>query len=244
MLSCVPLLSRHSTRILILAAMAMAVLPYVSPAVQAAPKAAQASCLLGVTAEGNLGIAGDTTPGTLILTLIDPADCSVCPPGAPLLLRSVQWRMSFDVSCQVNVRVAIFGSTTGPSCSAIPDTSVVLMPAFVTTLSSLPNPGGFNIGTYDVPFPTTLCLTGKAFVMVEFLDSSCDVNSYYLWTATNGLVPCVPCRQFSHEVGINAGIDDICSETPNMFTMAVPADCCAGVPTRPATWGRLKTLYR
>lgn len=171
---------------------------------------------------------------------IPTGSCAACPSGA-LNLNAVTFRMRWPIVCSATAEVLIVGAKQGVTCLE-PDTTIVLCGPTSQTIARVGS--GLNV-LHTIPIPASCCVSGDAFLLVRFS----GLGSCFSGGVGAGLAaaqgPCVPCDQFVSAFGIFETPVDLCStdaENPTWF--AIDADCCAGTPNLPESWGSVKTLYR
>jgi hypothetical protein len=194
----------------------------------------QAVCTIGVLPPFGSPVAGVLTPPEdTYYTLLLPADCSACPNGY-LLSRQVRISLHFPDPCTLTARVSIIAASGTPSCPA-PGPGPLLCPPALHSLVALV-PGSADI---VLPLPMECCLLEPAFLVVTFTSAGTCGTLPRLWL-DDGCNACVSYRERS-----GLPLHDLCSTgLPGNPMMSLEADCCEVVPTRPSTWGRVKTLYR
>lgn len=171
---------------------------------------------------------------------IPMTSCATCTSGA-LNLNAVTFRMRWPIVCSATAEVLIVGAKQGETCLE-PDTTVILSGPTSHTIART----GTNLNVlHTLPFPANTCVSSEAFLLIRFLGlGSCNGGQIGAGLAA-AQGPCVPCDQFVSAFGIFETPVDMCStdaENPTWF--AIDADCCAGTPNQPHSWGSLKTLYR
>jgi hypothetical protein len=172
---------------------------------------------------------------------IPTTSCATCPSGA-LNLNSVTFRMRWPRVCSATAEVLIVGAKPGVTCPLEPDTLNVLCGPTTQTIART----GTTLNVlHTIPITANCCVSGDAFLLVRFsgLGSCASGGIGAGLAAAQG--PCVECDQFVSAFGIFETPVEMCStdgDNPTWF--AIDADCCAGTPNLPESWGSVKTLYR
>ncbi len=196
-----------------------------------------ATCQLGVPVAPAFFVDYLFPPDDQYLTLIDPANCPSCP---SLMLTTAHAVLNFRAVCAMPVTVSIVGSiNNGSGCYEPNPDDVVCQPA--QYVLSPPVPGNYD---FSMPLPPGCCINGPVFLVIT-------VNSFGTCPNTSAGRPrlittggCVPCVSWNIYAG-GAYQDELCSVGfPGNPIMYAAADCCGVTPTRPGTWGRIKTMYR
>ena len=93
--------------------------------------------------------------------------------------------------------------------------------------------------------PPGCCISRDAFVLVKLIGLDQCINpSGGIPVLYLGSDACAPCTQYITVSNIYPNFTEMCSLSTNPFWISVDADCCDPTPTRPNSWGRLKTMYR
>lgn len=110
-------------------------------------------------------------PDDQYYTLLDPSN--YCPGGATLLSMA-HVRLYWPANCTLPVQISIVGSTGG-ACPQ-PDQSNIICPA-VTYIIDGAAAGGGNY-THDLPLSAACCISGPAYLKVEFPNAgSCTLGA-------------------------------------------------------------------
>lgn len=178
-------------------------------------------------------------PNDSYYTFLAPTQCPSC--GAPdsIVIKFAHVVLDYPVQCILNARVSVVGATGGPSCWA-PDTNDVLCPP--RDVSFEPT----NSGVYDLAATLTSgCKIAKnAFLNITFMsfDPQCSVHEDHPRLILSS--QCAPCMSYN-EYGSSGGRTriDMCPFLTGRPTMYVEGELCL-TPAIPASWGKLKMLYR
>jgi len=167
-------------------------------------------------------------------TLIDPAACGCAEQGG-VLATTAHMILDFPEECSIPVTVAIVAADlSNPSCPT-PIREQYLCPPVEYDIE-VSNPGGYD---FLMPLGGPCCITQKAFLVITFREVG-DCGSVPSLYVSFG---CEPCASWNYWPG--GAMVDLCDGyllgNPNMY---VDAACCDVVPTWPASWGQLKSMYR
>ncbi len=179
-------------------------------------------------------------------TLLRPSTCLGCPAPQSLDLRSTTFRVRWGSgSCPTagfDVELSIVGTTTGgaPGCLVPDPTNVLCGP----TLHSLTPPVPAAPQIVTLPLPSGCCINQPAFLRVRYLNLT-GVPPCVPITNTDG-VSCDPCEQYYTTLNGAPTPTDPCPQGGSVQQQwfSVDAECCQATPTLPASWGKLKSLYR
>lgn len=172
---------------------------------------------------------------------IPTSSCTTCPTGAPLMLKSVRFRMRWPFACSAQARVSIVGAMPGPNC-LVPDPANVICAPTTTTISS--TAPGVAAVVHTLQFSNPCCVTGDAFLLVEFDGLGLCTGSVGPGLAAS-TAACVSCEQFVTANGIFETRTEWCDAgAGNLTWFSIDADCCQVTNSPGRTWGNLKSLYR
>ncbi len=182
-------------------------------------------------------------PDDQYYTLLNPGQCPACHNDG-YLLTVAHMELFFDAPCQIPVTVSItpaFFNTANGCYEPNP-----FAPPICAPVSYVINDGGIlnQCVDYALPLPAGCCITGPAFLTIEFDQGSCANGR----PAFCGPASCQLCTQYNYYPGAGFPGDDLCGVlAPFGLTgniMYVDAECCSPTSTAPGSWGMLKTLYR
>jgi hypothetical protein len=202
---------------------------------------ASSACLLGETRPVIGYLPYVIPPEDRYFTLIDPASCTACPAAGGVAVTVGHMGIYFPTLCTTLMTVSVVGAMATPIGGCyVPDESNVLCPP-VTYAVTPPTSGGFDVG---LPLDPGCCISDKAFLRIDFLQSGCDPSTGALGIYATA-APCYPCQSWNFYASAQ---DDLCSVfsqygAGNLY-MYAEADCCGATPTHDGSWGRVKTLYR
>jgi hypothetical protein len=192
------------------------------------------TCRLGVTGPAVWAVGYVIPPDDQYYTLVDASECECGAGGAMLLAAHAQFEFD-NTYVSYPIRVGIVAADlSNPECP-VPIPGQYLCPPIEYGMV------GPAEGACDVSFPLSApcCVEGKAFLEITFV----DWNEW--WAAAPNLLltgECEPCVSYNYYPGDHY---DLCTfgfdGNPIMYVDAV---CCGAVPTRPGSWGALKSLYR
>ena len=207
-----------------------------------APAAPQATSVCTLSAGNARATSFIWTPPEELTSMawrIPVASCAACAP-APLLIKSLSFRLRWLFACTAQAQVLIVGAKPGTSCLE-PDTTNVLCPAASYPIAGT---GNASVG-YTLAFIQPTCVSGDAFVLVRFTGlGRCALGGTSPGLAAS-TAACVPCDQFVTAANIFPNITEWCSIGASAETwFSIDADCCTFTPTRPRTWGSIKAHYR
>ena len=171
---------------------------------------------------------------------LDPSQCGVCPTGT-YVLSVAHMLLYWPSDCQLPVLVSVVGSTGG-ACPAPDPTNVIC----AATLYPIDGAGG-PLKQHDFALPPGCCISGPAFLCVNFLQSgNCSLapsgltSPYLLIDGTGDACQSYniyPADPIARDLVTYYGF-------PGNLNMWADADCCPPTSTLPGSWGMLKTLYR
>lgn len=208
-----------------------------TPPPVAETQAPAGACLLGVagTPTGDIGYI--IPPDDVYFVLLDPRTCPTCPPGGQVL-GSARMSLKFTGACQIPVTVSIVPALeASPGCLE-PDREAQPLCGPVEQMIS----DGGTIGSCleaVVALPAGCCITGPAFLRVEFDQGTCPSAEPQFCI----LDACTTCTEYNLFPN-SPNLDDLCVVLNRGIIMYADAQCCSTTPTLPGSWGRLKTLYR
>lgn len=196
---------------------------------------AGAACALGVTQSANSCTCIETIAGESWLTLLRPADCAGC--DAARLTTVHLWLRFEYVAYDVPVSIRVVGATGAPG-SRVPDLSTEICAAQSYVLS----PPGLGLHDFALALPEGCCISTDAFLQVTFPGG---IQGVALGTSTVG-----GCGSYFTDTGQLFNVCSwscpaggaFCGASPPV--MNVEASCCATTPTRPASFGAVKSIYR
>src|SRR5262249_23003520 len=170
--------------------------------------------------------------------------CAQCPATQGLNIRSASIGLRWaSLPCVAHLRVSVVAAAGDPTCPS-PDTTRVLRPAFEFTAVS----GTETYANYTIPFPADCCVAQDAFLLFHFEDYNvCRLANGGSSGIIASLAATVPCDEYTIIGNDVPGFQDWYSRLQgagNSLWVQLEADCCAPTPTRPRSWGSLKTLYR
>lgn len=229
---------------LVLAAPAFAAKP--APAVWPLPSGSGApvdgitggSCEMGITGPPSIVFPYVEPPDDAYYTLITPSDCAGCTSNERMLT-TAHALLYFNGSCEVPVQVSVVPATDlGNGCLA-PD---LIAPALCETATYMvPSTTLNQCVDYAFPLPPGLCISGPAFLRLEFDTGTCP--NYR--PGFCGMPSSTSCRQYNVYPGVQgAHGEDLGALISKAAVMSVESTCCAATPIAPGTWGRIKSLYR
>jgi hypothetical protein len=197
------------------------------------PATATPACQLGVN-DPHFTMNYLYPPDDEYYTLIDPAACGCAAQGG-VLATTAHMILDFPEACTIPVTVAIVAADlSDPSCPT-PIRGQYLCPPVEYDIA-VSNPGGYD---FLMPLGGPCCITQKAFLVITFREVG-DCGSVPGLYVSFG---CEPCASWNYWPG--GAMVDLCEGyllgNPNMY---VDAACCDVVPTLPASWGQLKSMYR
>ena len=171
--------------------------------------------------------------------------CAACLAPNVLNIRNASITLAWgSLPCMAHLHVSVVAARGDPACPT-PDTTRVLCPAFGFTAVS----GVEEYETYAIPFPADCCVSEDAFVLIRFEDLDACRNGTFggsFIVATNLL--CANCEEYVIVANSDPGFADWCAllggPDDHSLWIQLDADCCATTPTRPRSWGTIKTLYR
>jgi hypothetical protein len=197
-----------------------------------APLNVNAGCLLGVTDKGAKIASPIAPPDDTYYTLLDPKTCG-CPGSSGARLTDAHVLLDFPVACALQASVAVVrADLADEGCPVpLPDEHVCKPITYKVSVE--------EAGSYDFTLPLSAgdCAEQRVFLVVMFLEEG-DCKELPNLITTDGCTACV-----SYGVS-KGGTRDLCKVLPGNPSMYVDATCCGDVPTRRASWGQVKTLYR
>jgi hypothetical protein len=191
-------------------------------------------CTLGVTGDPAWVFNYLAPPDDSYYTLLDPSQCGCTNPGGVLLVAGHALLYFPTLACSIPVRVSVVAADlTDPACP-VPLPGQYLCAPVAYTLTA-PSTGLWD---FDMPLDAGCCITGKAFLKVEFTGvGTCSTLPKLV--STDGCESCVTWN------GYGSYMDELCEVGfPGNLNMYADATCCDVVSAHGSTWGRLKTLYR
>jgi hypothetical protein len=250
-------LRHHAMATLVAVCLALGITPAFAGNADPTPVTPSASLLAGTpsgsasstTTECNLGILGPpavarnyvSPPGDEYYTLIDPATCVDCQSNIRVLTEA-HMALKFATPCEIAVSLSIVPAVDlGGGCLA-PDRSA---PALCGPIDDVISDGGVTDQCVDYArsMPALCSIDGPAFLKIEFGLGSCLPGRPEFC----GLTTCNNCTQYNFLAGGGTGLEDLCAVFPGplkSIVMNVGSTCSAPTSTAPASWGKLKTLYR
>jgi hypothetical protein len=207
------------------------------------PSGAQSICTLGITGSPAFIVNYVFPPNDQYYTLIEPLACAQCAAVGAVTAVTAHVLLNFPAQCSQLVSVGIYGGTPSPfdpTC-LVPDPNLVICPPFLVNLAP-PAPGNYK---FSIPMPTGCCITGKAFLKIEFVNLApgCNTGSTVPRLITTS--SCLPgCNSWNIWPG--GGPDELCLDIgfPGNPIMNLEVDCCLSTNTHKHSWGTLKSHYR
>jgi hypothetical protein len=194
--------------------------------------ASTAACVLGITDAPHLSQNYLYPPDDRYYTLLDPSACG-CAVGAPVA-SAARVVLDFAEVFSIPVSVGIVSADlSDPSCP-VPVAGDYLCEPVGYTLSP-PDAGAWE---FEMPLEGECAVTGKAFLVVTFLDLG-DNGSVPSLAVDFDLEPCVSYNDWPG--GLMTDLYGYLIGNPNM---SVVSTCGSVVPTAPRSWGSLKATYR
>lgn len=203
------------------------------------PTGANATCTLGITDAPAYIVDYVYPPNDQYYTFISPAQCNACQ-GGPVYAVTAHFWVDFRTTCTQVMSIGIYGASGDPTCYS-PNPAQVLCAPFNVTVTP-PGPGDYDV---SVPVPAGCCISGPAFLKVEFVAAApgCGTSSNFprLITTASCTNACT-----SWNIYPGGGPDDLCADIgfPGYPVMNLDVDCCNATPTFKHTWGGLKSVYR
>jgi hypothetical protein len=193
------------------------------------------SCTIGETHAPTTTVNQFDLTSLSVYQLVDPAECASCA-GASIQIDQVSWRFKYyTTQCPLTFEIAVVASDGG-TCPR-PDTTQVLCGPFVYVYTST----GVASPTVTIPFPTSCCIPGRAFVRWRTLDTGgCPVGLLAFFAYAPGFD--ILCR--SYVSFPDAPLEDSTTELGLYPTITAGASCCGSTPTKRQSWGKMKLIYR
>lgn len=202
-----------------------------------------AVCRAGETRPSNINLGGFVTPGLVFFTRLAPDSCAECG-GEPVRITAAGIRLRAIVACSIALRVSIVAAAGTPECPR-PDSSNVLCAAESFTV---PIPAGRPSHEFLLPLVSPSCVRLPAFLEIQVVATDCGYPDPLIGsTGFPSPELCVACLQWMPAADAPGDLVDICDEPQSIglnLLMWAEAECCAATPTRPASWGAIKTRYR
>jgi hypothetical protein len=205
-------------------------------AISTGPAQPNGVCIMGVSTGAALIVNYLLPPDDAYYTLIDPSNCP-CPNGS-MQINTAHVALNFRVACAQPVLISVVGSVTDATGCDRPDPTDVLCAPIGYTL----NPGATGNFQFDMPIPAGCCITGKAFLVINFVAPGVGCSTSTTRPRLITTAACTPCISYNIYPG---GFDDLCvAGLPGNPLMWADGDCCSITPAAPSSWGLVKSLYR